>query len=181
MLAGAGRKRGDADYGNFSSQAKAPLLASPAAFDRYIRPFVPPSSSYPVVNTLSEAQILQLHALYQQEWWSVGRSLEDVRAMLDHCLVFGVVHPGSQDLLAFARVLTDRDFKAFLFDVIVHPDHRSEGVGTFLLRQIVQHPELANVRHIELYCLPERAAFYRRHDFDTDLGEILLMRRTNPE
>jgi predicted GNAT family N-acyltransferase len=136
------------------------------------------TTPYLVSHALSEAQILQLHALYQREWWCVGRSLEDVRTMLEHCLAFGVVHPDSQELHAFARVITDCVFKAFLFDVIVHPDHRSEGLGTFLLEQVIQHPMLARVRHIELYCQAERAEFYRRHGFSADFGDLLLMRRT---
>jgi hypothetical protein len=43
-----------------------------------------------VVNTLNEDQIAQLHALYQHEWFSKGRRLEDVREMLEHSdFVFG--------------------------------------------------------------------------------------------
>jgi GNAT superfamily N-acetyltransferase len=135
---------------------------------------------YPVLNTLSAAQAEQLHSLYQSEWWSVGRSLADVRTMLQHSdFVFAIAAPGTQQLLAFARVLTDRVFKALVLDVIVHPDHRSAGLGSFLMAHIAAHPVLSRVRHIELYCLPERVAFYRRHSFISELGELRFMRRSN--
>jgi GNAT superfamily N-acetyltransferase len=133
-----------------------------------------------VLYALSEAQTEQLHLLYQHEWWSVGRTLADVRAMLQHSdFVFGIVAPETQQLLAFARVLTDRVFKALVLDVIVHPEHRSAGLGTFLMTHILADPVLSRVRHIELYCLPERADFYRRQGFTAELGELLFMRRSN--
>jgi len=92
---------------------------------------------------------------------------------------FGIVATESQELLAFARILTDRVFKAVIFDVIVHPAHRHAGLGTLLMAHILEHPELANVRHFELYCLSERAGFYQRLGFTTELGELLFLRRAN--
>jgi predicted GNAT family N-acyltransferase len=88
------------------------------------------------------------------------------------------VDPGTQDLIAFARVITDHVFKAFLFDVIVHPGHRGKGIGNFLLQGIVEHPALIGVRHIELYCQAERVEFYGRHGFSAVLDNLLLMRRS---
>jgi GNAT superfamily N-acetyltransferase len=145
-----------------------------------IQPLVKPTLRYSVSNALTETQVEQLHSLYQREWWTVGRSLADVQTMLEHSdLVFAIAAPDTRELLAFARALTDRVFKALVLDVIVHPDHRSVGFGSFLMSHIIAHPALSNVRHIELYCLPERAAFYQRHGFNSELGELQFMRRTN--
>jgi GNAT superfamily N-acetyltransferase len=141
---------------------------------------VEPKIQHSVSNALSETQTQQLHSLYQREWWTVGRSLADVRTMLQHSdFVFAIAAPDTQELLAFARVLTDRVFKALVLDVIVHPDHRSAGLGSFLMAHILAHPVIARVRHTELYCLPERADFYQRHGFTSELGELHLMRRVN--
>lgn len=139
---------------------------------------VKPTIPYLIVGALSEAQIQQLHALYQDEWWTAGRSLADVRTVLQYSdFVFGVVTADSQELVGFTRVLTDRVYKAVLFDVIVHSKHRGAGLGSFLLTHILQHPVLSRVAHVELYCLPERREFYRRHGFTDALGELQLMRR----
>jgi len=43
---------------------------------------------------------------------------------------------------------------------------------------IVEHPDLRAVRHFELYCLPELRGFYERWGFSSDVGGIVLMRRT---
>jgi GNAT superfamily N-acetyltransferase len=141
---------------------------------------VKPTIEHSVLQTLSEAQIGQLHALYQREWWTAGRSLADVRTMLQHSdFVFAIAAPDTQELWAFARVLTDRVYKALVLDVIVHPDHRSAGLGSFLMAHMMAHPVLSRVRHLELYCLRERAAFYERHGFTSELGEVHPMRCTH--
>jgi ribosomal protein S18 acetylase RimI-like enzyme len=66
-----------------------------------------------------------------------------------------------------------------VLDVIVHPEHRSAGLGSLLVAHLLAHPILSRVRHIELYCLPERTAFYQRHGFTSDLGDLRFLRRTN--
>ena len=119
-----------------------------------------------------------LHALYQDEWWTRGRTTEETLTLLrraDH--LFGVCEPCSGRLLAFARVLTDGVFKAFVFDVIVAKDSRGRGLGSRLMRRILEHPDLREVKHVELVCLPELETFYERLGFTTDVGGIRLMRR----
>ncbi|HKB07382.1 MAG TPA: GNAT family N-acetyltransferase [Candidatus Polarisedimenticolia bacterium] len=133
------------------------------------------------IDRLSDAQALDLHALYQNEWWTRGRTLEETLAMLRHTdLLFGVSEKATGRLVAFARVLTDTVFKAFVFDVIVAPERRGRGLGTRLLRRIIAHPELRSVRHIDLACQPELTAYYERLGFTTELGGSLLMRRSRP-
>jgi ribosomal protein S18 acetylase RimI-like enzyme len=133
-----------------------------------------------ICHALSESQTGQLHSRFQNEWWSAGRSFADVRVMLQNSdFIFGIVATESQELLAFARILTDRVFKAVIFDVIVHPARRHASLGTLLMAHLFEHPELANVRHFELYCLPERAGLYQQDGFTAELGELLFLRRSN--
>jgi predicted GNAT family N-acyltransferase len=128
---------------------------------------------------LSDEQVEDLHRLYQNEWWTKGRTLPDVRRMLEHStLIFGFCDPDTRRLVAFARVLTDFTYKAFLFDVIVAPHCRNEGLGRTLMDAVLRHPALQSVRHIELYCLPELVPFYERWGFTDDLGAVRLMRKT---
>ena len=137
-----------------------------------------PESKYTFTTTIPEKQIEQLHALYQGEWWSRERTIIDVRNVLKHSdFVFGLWdHPAGR-LVAFARVLTDRVFKALIFDVIVAPDHRGKGLGQRLMKRILEFPELRNVQHLELYCLPELVSFYEKLGFSTDVSGVRLMRK----
>jgi GNAT superfamily N-acetyltransferase len=129
------------------------------------------------IGQLSERHLEQLHALYQNEWWSKGRSLEATRAgVLGSQLCVGLVTP-ADELAAFARVLSDFTFKALIFDVIVAPEHRQAGLGDEVMSRIVGHERLQGVKSFELYCLPEMMPFYHRHGFSEEVGAIRLMRR----
>ena len=37
---------------------------------------------YKDIDTLTDEQAIQLYELYQYEWWTKGRTLDDVRKML---------------------------------------------------------------------------------------------------
>ena len=125
---------------------------------------------------LSPAQMEQLQGLYQKEWWSTGRTLEETRSVVKHSqIVIGLEDIDGQ-LNGFARVLTDYIFKALIFDLIVSEENRKKGLGEKLMRAILDHPDLQKVKHFELYCLPEMIPFYEKFLFTTDTGKIRLMR-----
>ena len=136
---------------------------------------------FQVVHRLTDAQVGELLALYRNEWWTRNRQEADVRRMLEQTgLVFGLCEggvPGAPGrLVAFARVLTDNVYKATLYDVIVAPDCRGRGLGQLLMNAVLEHPAVAKVEHIELYCLPELVPFYRALGFTDELGGLRLMR-----
>lgn len=131
------------------------------------------------IYALNEKHVTQLHRIYQQEWWTKTRSLEETKnCVAGSQICIGLVDE-ADDLIGFSRVLTDFTFKALIFDVIVHSAHRKKGIGDKLLSLIREHPKLKSVKHFELYCLPEMYDFYAKHGFTTGVGEIWLMRFTN--
>lgn len=130
------------------------------------------------ISALSDVHLEQLCALYQNEWWTKGRTQEATRSCVQGSqLCIGLVTP-ADELVAFARVLTDFTFKALIFDVIVAPSYRDAGLGDRLMQLIVGHEQLKDVGSFELYCLPDMMPFYRRHGFSEDVGAIRLMRRS---
>lgn len=132
-----------------------------------------------IIHELSERHIKQLHALYQNEWWTRGRSLEETtKCVLGSQICIGVTST-NDDLVGFVRVLTDYTFKALIFDVIVTQSERGKGLGNKLLHLVKNHVQLNSVRHFELYCIPEMIAFYEKHGFSANVDEIKLMRLTN--
>lgn len=124
-----------------------------------------------------ERLLHQLHALYQQAWWTRGRSLEETRRGLAGSQICLGLLDAQDNLGGFARVLTDYVFKALIFDVMVREELRGQGLGDALMARIESHDKLRGVRHLELYCLPEMQVFYARRGFSADLGGVALMRR----
>jgi predicted GNAT family N-acyltransferase len=132
-----------------------------------------------IINDLSENQIQQLHQLYQNEWWTENRTLEETRECVLGSQICIAIVDDNQVIKAFARVLTDYIFKALIFDMIVKSDYRVSGLGSELIKLIKGHAELKSVKHFELYCLPELEPFYTKHGFSIDVGGIKLMRLKN--
>jgi predicted GNAT family N-acyltransferase len=134
-------------------------------------------TSYRFVERIDDRLRAELMELYRHEWWTDQRQEEDVAHMLQHTdLVVGVcAEPGGQ-LVGFARVLTDRTYKAVIFDVIVAKAHRGTGLGRTLMQYVVDHPTLAQVRHIELYCKPELIPFYEQCGFAKPEPEMYFLR-----
>jgi GNAT superfamily N-acetyltransferase len=132
-----------------------------------------------VLDELSERHIRQLHGLYQGEWWSRDRTLEEARSCVGESQLCIALVDAGDNLVGFARVLSDFTFKAFIFDVIVAPGMRGAGLGDRLMQLVTGHDKLRQVRHMELYCLPEMMPFYERHGFSGEPGPIKLMRRDN--
>jgi GNAT superfamily N-acetyltransferase len=48
--------------------------------------------------------------------------------------------------VAFARVVSDRAVFAYLMDVFVVPEFRGRGIAKALMRAVLEHPELQNLR-----------------------------------
>ena len=134
--------------------------------------------TYRVIDSLNDRRMTQLMELYREEWWTHQRTADQVRDLLRWSdVVIGLCDEDDDRLVAFARVLTDRVFRAFVFDVIVASTHRGKGLGLRIMRELLEHPMLRHVEMIELYCRPELTAFYERLGFSRPDSGVVLMRR----
>lgn len=139
----------------------------------------PPVSDMEIIYQLREHHIAQLHQLYQLEWWTRERTLDETRRCVAGSQICIGMTDNNNDLAGFTRVLTDYTFKALIFDVIVRHDRRGNHLGDTLISLVKEHEKLQDVKHFELYCLPDMHAFYTRHGFSTQVGDIRLMRLIN--
>jgi GNAT superfamily N-acetyltransferase len=101
-----------------------------------------------------------------ESYWAAGRPRDVMARSIENSLVLGLYAPdGSQ--VGFARHVTDRATFAWLCDVFVDAGHRGNGVGSFLVRTAIDHPDVAGIRQV-LAATPGRS-LYRRHGF----GELV--------
>ncbi|UVK40859.1 GNAT family N-acetyltransferase [Mesorhizobium sp. AR10] len=129
--------------------------------------------------SLTSSQTDQLVALFQTEWWTKGRTRADTeRALQLGGPMFAFVDPEGDDLVAFARTITDGVYKAMIFDIIVKTTWRGTGLGALLMETVLNDPALANVKHRELYCLQDMVPFYEKWGFTDKLPGLYFMRQS---
>ena len=129
-----------------------------------------------VYYTLKPSHIDALHRLYQQTWWSRGRTRQQTAELVAHSQITIAMTDEAERLLAFVRVLTDYTAKALIFDLIVQEEVRGSGLGRELLSLVLSHEALQGVKDIELYCVPEMVGYYRALGFGDMAAQLSLMR-----
>jgi len=110
-------------------------------------------------------------------YWAGGIPVDVVARSIEHSLPFGVYNTHQQ--VGFARVITDYATFAYIADVFILTPFRGQGLGKWLMRTIVSHPDLQGLRS---WVLATRDAheLYRRVGFDRlQNPERWMIRRGN--
>lgn len=100
-----------------------------------------------------------------ESYWGLGRSREDVeKAMNNSTYCFGAYHEsnGVRNQIGFARVVSDLTTFGYIADVFILRNYRGQGIGKWLIKTIVSHPELKILKKITL--------FTRTPDFYAEAG-----------
>ena len=101
----------------------------------------------------------ELSAMY----WSKGMPREIFERSIQNSLCFGLYYNKRQ--IGFARVVSDLATFAFLGDVFVSEKYRGQGGSKALMRAIINHSDLQNLRR---FCLGTKDAhdLYRKFGFE---------------
>jgi len=86
--------------------------------------------------------------LSEEAYWSQGEPREIFDRSVANSLTFAAYT--GEDLVGFARVVTDRATFAWLCDVFVLAEHRGNGVSKLLMDAVMADPDLARVRNFML-------------------------------
>lgn len=132
-----------------------------------------------VVYKLTTKQIEDLHRLYKNEWWTANRTIEETKKCVNGSQICIGLIDKNETLKGFVRVITDFTFKAIIFDLIIENNYRGQGLSKKLISLIKKHEDLTNVKHFELYCLPELEVFYKQFEFTGEINGIKLLRYVN--
>lgn len=113
-----------------------------------------------------------LTALYEEYGWWADREIDGVRrALVSTPVAIGVEDDG---LVAAARVLTDHQYYATVYDVIVAADRRGEGYGEQLMAAVRNHRALQDVQVLMLQCREGLVPFYESVGFEVVDSEAQL-------
>ncbi len=103
------------------------------------------------------------------------RSVEDIANVLREVTAAGAWY--DDQLVGFARAVSDGRFHAYIDDVVVHPDYRRRGVASIIMDELLN--VLADIETVSLFCAPEHVRLYERHGFTVHPGQQVLNRHVS--
>ena len=105
-----------------------------------------------------------IFASLQIAYWSAGRPRQIVEESFRNSLSFGLYHENRQ--VGFTRIVGDKVIFSWFCDVWVDPEFRGKGVGQWMLRCIMEHPDVIRTRQVlvtrDAHPFYEKLGFERR-------------------
>ena len=125
------------------------------------------------------SQHLRELAEWHHQEWSYLRPGEILEARIERlkgrcgrCAIPTVIIAHESEMLVGSAMLVDHDMdirmelSPWLAGVYVRPENRGSGIGTALVRRVVQEAAVLNIRKLYLYT-PDREKFYQRLGWST--------------
>ena len=105
-------------------------------------------------------------ALFESTGWNEEYKLtpEELRRAICGSWFLTAVYDG-ENLAGTGRVISDGVFHALIVDVIVHPEYRHAGVGTAIMRRLLDRCRTDRIRDVQLFCAAGKAPFYEALGF----------------
>lgn len=119
----------------------------------------------------------------QGTYWGAGRSPYAIRTSFENSICFTArLHdpnhgPHHNEQIGFARVVSDKAFIAYIFDLFVFEEYRGHGIAKRLMTEILSHKELQGVTSFMLGT-DNAQDLYRRFGFQNyiDSGRLMVRR-----
>lgn len=92
----------------------------------------------------NKLQVDVIHKFLSTTYWAKGRTLEEVKRSIAHCLCYGVYLDGQQ--IGFARIATDYTIFAYLMDVFILTEFRGKGYSKQLMKAVCEDQELSSCK-----------------------------------
>lgn len=89
-----------------------------------------------------------VHGFLAGSYWAEGVTRDVVERSVAGSLNLGLYHGESQ--VGLTRAVTDRATFVWVCDVFVLPGHRGRGLGHWMVRTLLAHPDLTGIRRFML-------------------------------
>ncbi|HTB21405.1 MAG TPA: GNAT family N-acetyltransferase [bacterium] len=139
---------------------------------------MPPIKAEVSISLRRKPTVQVLKDFYAKAWWTARRGDKGVAAVLKHSDLLATAWKG-KELVGFARVSTDFAYRAVLWDVIVDRDHQGVGLGSRLVRAILEDARLKDVESFWLFTT-DKQPFYRRLGFKAYPKNVMVWRKHVP-
>jgi N-acetylglutamate synthase-like GNAT family acetyltransferase len=113
---------------------------------------------------------------YFQLFSSMGRmpvlkvSEDDLKKVFDNTWYWITAYK-DQKIIGAGRLLSDEALYALICDIIVMQDHQNKGIGSTILKQMVNKCQETNIKRVWLFAAPGKAGFYEKYGFSVRPNE----------
>jgi len=111
-------------------------------------------------------------------FWASQRTLSDLETAIQHSEPVVTAWDGER-LVGFARATSDRVYRAVLWDVVIHPEYRGQGLGRTLVTTLLAHPSMNQVERVYLMTSSQQG-FYERLGFTENLTTTMVLFNRQP-
>ena len=110
--------------------------------------------NYRIVEGKENIKVEEVERLLKMTYWADTRPIEKIRKSMDNSECYGLFIEGIDQLVGFARVITDYATTYYLCDVIIDNEYQHNGLGKALVSHIASMPKYAELRG--LFCRDAR-------------------------
>ena len=117
------------------------------------------------------------HWIARKSYWAGQMPRQVFDRAVRGSLCFAALRGGAT--VAFCRVITDRATFAYVSDVFVDPEQRGQGIGKGLMRAVISHPQLQDLRRW-LLVTADAHGLYAKQGFQALATPERFMERNDP-
>jgi GNAT superfamily N-acetyltransferase len=137
------------------------------------------NDEFTISTSRERLQIDRIHKFLSEEsYWANTRTREQTTRAIKNSLPFGVYK--GENLVGFARVVTDFATFAYLGDVFILEEFRGRGLSKWLMETIINHPDLQGFRRWIL-ATKDAHALYEKYGFSGLKHPARWMEKTAPD
>ncbi len=136
------------------------------------------SNEYTISTDKRRLQLDVIHGYLVNSYWAANVPRAVVERSIEHSLCFGV-YKGS-DQIGFARVITDYATFGYIGDVFILEPYRGQGLSKWLMKTIVEYPDLQGFRRW-LLATKDAHGLYQQFGFKSLADASRFLERTNPD
>jgi GNAT superfamily N-acetyltransferase len=98
-----------------------------------------------ITHKLENIDFKQVRLMLKDSYWVPGITLKRVRDLASHSFLVAALVSSKARVYAYARAVSDGSRFAYLADVMVHPEYRSQGLGKRVVASLLNHRRLVDV------------------------------------
>ena len=137
---------------------------------------------YRISSNSDDFDLAIIHQFISQSYWAKDIPIATLEKAILNSMCFAVIskQDDTEQLVGFARMITDRATFAYLADVFILIEHRGKELSKRLMQAVVSHPELQGLRRM-LLATRDAHGLYQQFGFKKLATPDIFMELWNPE